>query len=244
MSLGSREGGSTEGDAFLTFTALRRLLRKAREVGPFYTLTLSVRRVLPARFLYIGRMILLEMRPYREGTAEETRDGIRWASGSDSELLTAFGHSRELVQRRLSAGDSVCIFTEAERLLGYVWFHGVQHEDEGLGVRFHLAPEEIWLFDAMIAADRRGHGLYPRLLRAAAEGLWNRGLSRILIAVDASNKNSVRAHLAAGACPAGSIRILRLCGLTCVYGDAAFRVAWTGATGWLQLSTDFLTAKA
>lgn len=223
--------------------ALKRLLRKAREVGPFYTFTLGARRLLPARALYMGRTILLEMRPHQEGTANEALERIRWAGRDDSELLTAFGHSRELVQRRLAAGDRACVLTERDRLLGYVWFHGVRHEDEALGVRFHLAPEEIWLFDAMIAADRRGHGLYRRLLRAAAADLWGRGVRRILIAVEASNRNSFRAHLAAGARPVCSIRALRICGLTCVYDGTAFWVKWTAATGWLQLSTDYLTAK-
>jgi GNAT superfamily N-acetyltransferase len=243
MRLESQEHRSGEAEASRSSGALRTFLRKAREVGLFYTVALGIRRALPARVLYVGRTILLEMRRDQERAAGDIRDGIRWSLRNDSELLTAFGHSLELVRRRLSAGDTACMLIEAERLLGYVWFHGLQHEDENLGVCFQLAPGEIWLFDAMIAPDHRGRGLYPRLLRVAAEDLWRRGLSRILIAVEASNRNSLQGHLAAGARAVGSVCGLRILGLTAVHHGTGFRVAWTGARGWLELSTHCLVGK-
>jgi len=235
---------SEERGDFGVAVTLVRLVRKVREAGAFYAATLALRRVLPARVLYLGHLVLLEMRPARERGTDRTDSipkGVRWAASDDTAQLTSFGHSIELVQQRLSAGDRVCVLTEDGRLLGYVWFHSPQHVDKELGVRFELAPGEIWLFDAMISPAHRGRGLYPSLLKAAAADLWTQGFNRILIAVEASNRNSVKAHLAAGALRVGSIRALRLLGLTVVHDRVGFMTSWTGVTGWLALPSHRLT---
>jgi GNAT superfamily N-acetyltransferase len=187
---------------------------------------------------------MLELRPDRDTMTLDDREGIRWATTQDSRLLTAFGHSIAIVHQRFSAGDRACMLLESGQVLAYVWFHAVEHEDENLGVRFRLGPTEIWLFDAMVAADHRGRGLYPRLLRSAAADLWNDGFSRILIAVEASNHNSMRAHRAVGARNTGSLHATRILGMTFLYDGSHFRIRWTGSRGWVELSSHTFAARS
>jgi GNAT superfamily N-acetyltransferase len=223
---------------------LSAFLRKARETGVFYALVTALRTLLPPRVCYAGRLVLLELRPGGATRPGQGRADVHWAAPPDAQQLTVFGHSLDVVQRRLAAGDSVCVLTTPARVLGYVWFHRRQHVEEYVGIRFHLRPDDIWLFDAMVAVDQRGQGLYPRLLQAAAEDLWRQGIQRILIAVEASNRNSIRAHCAAGAHAFKSIRTLRLLGLTLVHDGGHVRLAWTGRTGWVELPEEALTARS
>jgi hypothetical protein len=152
-------------------------------------------------------------------------------------LLQAFGHEAAVLERRFAAHARACVFQEGRELLAYVWFQGLCHDEEDLGIRFELGPDEIWLFDAMVKTDRRGHGLYSRLLRAAARDLGREDVRRILIAIEGANRNSLRAHEAAGAQPRGTVCVFRVLGLTFVRHAGGFRAAWTGIHGYVRLST-------
>jgi hypothetical protein len=184
-------------------------------------------------------MIVLELLP--EITAPGVLDErIGWAVPTDCHALSTLGHPVDVLQQRLNAGARACVLTGPEGVLAYVWFNGPQHEEANLGVRFHLAKGEMWLFDAMVKADRRGQGLYPTLLRDAAHELARQGVERILIAIDTGNHNSIRAHRAVGARPLGTVWSARLLGFTLVGDPHGLTIAWTGRSGHLDLATSRL----
>ena len=214
-----------------------RLARKIREVGVRYTLALGMRVVIPAAVFRFARIAILQILPQDVSGPVVVDERIRWATPHDSARLEAFGHTPDVLQRRFTAGARVCTLAERGRLLAYVWFHAPDHDEEDLGVRFSLAPGEIRLFDAMVRADQRGRGLYPRLLEAATRDLAREGVHRTLIAIENANRNSLRAHQAAGAKGIAMVCGLRILGFTFVRHGHSFRAAWTGTTGYVRLLT-------
>jgi GNAT superfamily N-acetyltransferase len=194
----------------VTSSPTSRVLRKLREVGPTYAAILGLRRIVPASALRLHRGTL-----YAADTAAAT--GLepvpaRWAQASDASLLTGFGHPRGVIDERLASGSRVCVLDEGGRLQAYVWFQPVQYVDPELRTRFVLRPGDIWLYDAMVAPDARGRGIYPRLLATALVMLRQLGFERVWIHIDDRNRNSIRAHCAAGAAPRERFSIVEICG--------------------------------
>jgi GNAT superfamily N-acetyltransferase len=216
--------------------AVTRLVNKIREVGALFTLTLGMRRLIPAAVYRYTRMAILEIVP-SDLIAVAVDESVRWATFQDLRLLTSFGHAPEILEHRFTAGARACILTEGQELLAYVWFHSLCHQEEDLGVRFDLDPGEIWLFDAMVKKGQRGRGFYPRLLQMAVRDLGREGVRRILIAIEAANRNSIRAHEAAGAASTGRVTGLRILGWTFVRHGGKGKVNWTGSAGYVRLST-------
>jgi ribosomal protein S18 acetylase RimI-like enzyme len=219
---------------------VRRLVRKIREVGLRYTARLVMRGLIPAPLFRLTRMVILEIRPDRTAAPPVVEECIRWAHLEDVPDLTALGHAPEVLRRRLDSGARACVFTDVDGILGYVWFHGPSHDEEDLAVRFALGAGEIWLFDAMVKAEHRGRGIYPRLLRQATLDLGEDGIQRILIAIESANRNSRRAHEAAAAKVIGTVCSLRILGFTFVRYGRGPDVAWRGRMGYVGLRTSTL----
>ena len=204
-----------------------KLVRKLAEVGPVYGAVLALRRILPARLLRYSRCSLYALDTDAAAALEPI--AARWADASDRELLTGFGHRCEEVDERIARGSLACVIASGGRLSGYVWFQPGEFLDAELRTRFRMREGEIWLYDAMIASELRGQGLYPRLLAAAAALLRQRGYRRIWIQIDDLNRNSISAHCAAGAVARGRASILEVCGLARVADERGAR--WLGAGG-------------
>lgn len=70
----------------------RRLLRKVREVGTLRALALVVRRILPPRLLYLGRMLPLEIRPLTDTLGDgdvpgpARREAMRASMGGENRV--------------------------------------------------------------------------------------------------------------------------------------------------------------
>jgi GNAT superfamily N-acetyltransferase len=200
-----------------------KILRKLAEVGPVYGAVLALRRVVPGGLLRYSRCSLYALDTALATALEPI--AARWADAAELELLTGFGHPREVVAGRLAAGSLACVLESGGSLQGYVWFQPGEFLDSELRTRFRLRAGEIWLYDAMISPALRGRGLYPRLLSAAAALLRERGQRRIWIEIDDLNRNSIAAHCAAGAVARGRTSVLEVCGLA--------RVADARGAQWL-----------
>lgn len=209
-----------------------RLFRKAREVGPVYLARLALRRLIPVRYFHVTRSVILELGLPPRPRPQIAPAQVRWAAQDELKLLSSFGHSRETLRARIECGDRACVAIQDERLGAYAWFHRECYEEPDLGSRFPLRPDEIWLYDAMVAPDLRGRRIYPSFLVGAALLLEQEGYSRILIKVEEINRNSMRAHCAAGAVPVASFRTLRLLGFTRVKPGRDVDACWCRPGSW------------
>jgi GNAT superfamily N-acetyltransferase len=225
--------------------ALRQARRKLREVGLLYSLQILVARVLPPGWFRAGGLVVLSLDPAAAPPASEpAREGeaLRWAGAADLALLERFGHSRATLEGRLARGDRVFVLLERGTLIGYVWIRLSEYDDDGLGILFRMDPDEVWLYDAMVAVEQRGRGLYTRLLRAASAALARAGIARIWIAVESLNRNSLEAHVRAGAHPRHRLRLARVLGLTWILRSSVRDLPrlWLGR--WPEIPSSALRA--
>jgi GNAT superfamily N-acetyltransferase len=212
---------------------MRRLLRKVREIGFRQIIEVIAWRIIPAPVFRLTSMVILELIPSPDPPADRSPF---WAAQFDTAALRAFGHTKETIARRFAAGAKACVMTEGTQALGYVWFGTRFHDEEDLGVRFVLSAGDSWLYDAMVAPERRGRGIYPRLLRSAAYDLRRDGTQRILIAIETANRNSIKSHQTSGARIVAKVTGLRLLGFTVARHSGGWLVGWAGA-GCLPLAT-------
>ena len=205
-------------------------LRKLDEVGSAYFARLLLQRVMPSWLWLASHGVVLELET--AGAGDDTLDGLRWGDPSEHALLGAFGHPASALAARFARGDRVCVLASGDRLEGYAWFHQGVYEEPDVRTRFHMEPGEIWLYDAMVAPERRGHAVYPRLLAGAARRLAELGVRRVLIFVDERNRNSVRAHVAGGAKPIARIAATGLFGWVRVLDTRDGRSRWLAPGRW------------
>jgi GNAT superfamily N-acetyltransferase len=218
-----------------------RAVRKLREVGPLYAVQLALARFVPVGWLRIGRLVVLELDAGRASEPETaSAESFRWADQRDLELLGAFGHGRDELLSRLTRGDHVFVATSGDTLLGYAWFRRNEYDEESVGIRFTLGPEERWLYDAMVASESRGRGIYARLLRAAAVALQREGVARIWIAIEARNRNSLAAHERGGAHRVCDFRLWRILGVGLLLGSLPGGVARWSIGRWPQIPSSAL----
>lgn len=219
---------------------MRRLAGKLREVGPTYAVALLAQRLVPSRLVHVSRTQILEIAPR---SVEQTRgEGARRATPDQVGLLAGFGHPEERIRSRLGGGDRAYLIERDGALVASVWFRERHYADAARRLGFRMAPDEIWLYDAMVAPARRGAGIYRELLAGAARDLGEHGFRRILVAVDCLNRNSVRAHVAAGAVPLVRLSIGRLGSWMCLSDGARRRRRRLLAGQLWEISSDALRA--
>ena len=180
---------------------------------------LVLRRVLRLSGIHLEWFRVMEQRPETADVPGSEPLVPTWTS--DIGRLTALGRSPEIVRQRLAGGSSAAILTDAGELIAQIWIHpgGVYDED---GVRFRLAPSEVWVFDGVVAESRRGERIYPRLAVGVARDLDARGYARMLSTIDEVNGPSLRAAEARGCVVLGSVLVLR------AWGPGVVRQRWRG----------------
>ena len=201
-----------------------RLRDKVRREGLPYALQRLSRRLPPALF-YANRFVVFALDlPLAQQPAAEA---VREAGPSDAAALAHEGRRRAEIQARFGGGARVWIEERDGRLVGHAWCDPRSLPWDHC-LRLTGAPGDIWSSDGWVAPDQRGKGCYTRVKGAAAQACAEAGYRRLIAAVDALNRNSVRANRAIGAEPVSRGFLLRLLGLCLVGHDGRIRIGiWT-----------------
>ena len=122
---------------------------------------------------------------------------FRWAGDEDIDLLAAFDHGRAVIETRLGRGERCAIVESEGAIAAWVWIvpGGIYDEAD---LMFHLAPDETWAYDGLVAPDHRGRRLSPSLRVAVATDLRRSQKRRLLSTLDRLNTASLRASLKSG----------------------------------------------
>ncbi len=179
--------------------SLKNLPRKLREVGPLYTGSLLLNRLLPG--LCFNQLLFFEMEASSTQLCSSSLDDLRfvWGGPEDQAQLEELGQAPEVLRARFSAGHRVAMLLQGEALRAYLWYASGCFYEEELGLEFCFAPDEIWIYDGVVAQGFRGMGLYPWLSSRAAQELSAEGYQRLLFMIEALNRNSRRGSLKLGA---------------------------------------------
>jgi ribosomal protein S18 acetylase RimI-like enzyme len=199
---------------------VRELVTGARSIGTSYTIASVCDRLIPNSFFRIGHELLMEIDLHGTIGADREHGELIWAGLDNLDWIVRFKPSALLTRIKRSAlqderrvmGDRVLLFKHDGTLSAYVWFRTGHFKDEVDGIIYTLPSGTVWLFDGRVDTAHRRKGLYKRLLRAAARDLSEAGYSRIVLAVDYLNRNSVRGHLSVGASVIGRVFVIRVLG--------------------------------
>ena len=198
-----------------------KLRGKIRRDGPLYALQLLSRRI-PARLFYLNSFIVFALDPPVEPPEPDRPPRVREAGRQDLDLLATEGRSPTFIEARLARGARVWIAQQDSRMVAHAWTDPRSLPWDGC-LRLTGAPGDIWSIDGWVAPDRRGQGCYTRVKGTAAYHCGKAGYGRLLAAVDALNRNSIRANRAIGAVPVSRGFVLRLLGLCLVGHDGRLR---------------------
>jgi GNAT superfamily N-acetyltransferase len=162
----------------------------------------------------------------RPAAGAEPRDAtVRWGGRDDADLLSALDRPREELERRLDAGDRLCIALRGDEPVGAFWLRADRWREHD--VDFAIPRGARWGYDAYVAPHARGQGVHPLMASWAVEQLAREGVSRYISGIDYVNAPSLRSAARRGARPLGSIVVLRALGL------ALLRERWgEGRPAW------------
>ncbi len=226
---------------------VRELMSGAKSIGTSYTIASICDRLIPNSLFRIGHELLMEIDLHGTIVSDREQRELIWAGLDDPDWLSRFKPSALLTRLQRSAlqderrvmGERVLLIKDEGTLNAYVWFRTGSFKDEVDGIIYTLPSETGWLFDGRVDTAHRRKGLYKRLLRAAARDLSEAGYSRIVLAVDHLNRNSVRGHLSVGAAVIGRVLVVRLLGRGACMAktdkSSRFKLAFSGPNSLAEL---------
>lgn len=129
----------------------------------------------------------------------------------DDELGDDTTLNRELLAKRIAAGNVCFGAFEAGRLVGFVCLGFERHDDELLHVRFIMPPTRpaSWDYDFYIAPQHRLGFVYAGLWDSVFRFLHARGVEWSLSYIASTNKKSMNSQARMGAVNIGSLTVLR-----------------------------------
>ena len=196
------------------------MISKIRKAGVKFYFAGLFNRVVPQWLFRMRRYVVYEMdvqklRTTRQEAVEE--GGLEFSACRTSaeieavEVLTWF--RRELSSGELQAFQA----TLSGQLVGGVWIASKVFDEDELGVRLLLKPQQAWLFAAFVAAQARGKGVYSQLLSFVVSEV-SRDFPQIVLAVNPDNRPSNVVHKKASRRTLGTVVAIRF---------LKFSVCWT-----------------
>lgn len=127
-------------------------------------------------------------------------------------------------QREFSTGPTQAAMATVDgNLLGGSWAAKKRFDENELGIRIILSPEQAWLFAALVAKEARGQHVYPLTLKFVSSKLAQEGLSDQLVAVNPVNKASVSVHEHFAKTKVGTVYAARFMNMSCCFSSKSIK---------------------
>ena len=188
------------------------MISRIRKTGFKFFFATLFNRIVPQWLFRMRRYVVYEMdvqklqaasQPSLEASVLEFSACQTSAEIEAVETLTWFS-------RELSTGDLRAFQATLDgQLAGGVWIaSGVFDEDE-LGLRLMLNPQQAWLFAALVAEQARNKKVYSKLLPFVVAEV-SQEFPRVLLAVNPDNRPSNSVHKKASRQTLGTVVAIRL----------------------------------
>ena len=113
---------------------------------------------------------------------------------------------------------------DPQKLLGGVWAGIGSFSEDNLGIEFHFAEHQAWIYCAFVHSDARGRGVYKKLISFVAEDLEKRGCTQLLGIVQPWNRISRIMHEKQSRGIVGRISAIRIASLVWVSRNRNLKV--------------------
>ena len=156
---------------------------------------------------------------------------IRELSINDiGKMLEIMYVSRAGLQKRFLRGERCFAVMDNDKIMGFFWAQfGLKCLKE-LRLRFNLAPNQTWMYNAITVKAARGQGLYPNIIRYMAKVLSDSGIEQAFVDVKMSNVASCRGLEKAGFTRVAIINMRK------VLSSVKYRLAVLDNKAWQGLS--------
>lgn len=147
----------------------------------------------------VQRLVIL-LRATDPRDADPSPLEIREASPDDARAYARDigSYTADAFTKRLTEKNSCYLAFEGGRVLHASWCATRPTWTEELRTYLSPPPGDAYVYESFTRPDARGRGIYPLVLSAIADDLFDRGIGRIWIGVDAGNEASLRAIRKAG----------------------------------------------
>lgn len=132
--------------------------------------------------------------------------------------ITAF--AGESLLYLLDGKNAICTvaFEDTHPIAFAWWAFGkipaeLNHDGDPLtGLPLQMPPDMAYLFNVFVRQEYRGQRLYPNLIRHSERVLNEKGIRRITLATEYTNRPALRSVERMGFYPIGNSRLVNLCG--------------------------------
>lgn len=217
------------------------LINRISNKGWIYSGAILFNRIVPKWLFRCRRYCVyqLAIQPPWDADKERQEGGeISWCKSEEQlqavENLTYF-------RREYSPGPVRAVQAIVDgRLVGGFWAATEFFDEDDLGVRVMLEPQQAWLFAALVSRDCRGRGVYSKILQFITSELAAKGLTEQIVAVNPNNKPSHRVHKKYARVFAGTVFAVRLLNCSiCFSGKSVKQKSWftfNGKTRPIEIS--------
>lgn len=176
-------------------------LKKAKTQGYIRSAELLVTRFVPAWvFRYSsGNIYELDIEQLSQHCPELAENGLVFRCLEDPssdawQELRAFTWNAVPAETTFNDFGYGIYDANSDEVLAGVWVARENFQEEDLGFRVKLEPQQGWLYCAYVGQQARGRGIYKGLLALVAAHSVNRGVGQLVCVVQAWNRISRIAH--------------------------------------------------
>ena len=210
MVSASHAGTKEEPNGSSALSALRVIVRRARESGLMHTVMLGVSYSVPEKVFRFLKMSVWETRLDKYATEIADIPNVRWVTPDDRRLLKQAGYEDSALDARFALSCRAAICLENGELVGICWFEPNANAPwENYQVTFDLPRDGFWIFDAWVSPAHRGKGTYGNIKAFALSHLRAAGHRCVHSIIVDLNRNSKRASQKSGGRRIGSFLFIR-----------------------------------
>ena len=167
------------------------LIEKIKKQGWIYSFAILFNRIVPAWLFRCRRFVVLQLDETRSNPAPANVE-VSWCQ-TESEYTTV----EELTYFRRANSEADFVACQAKRdgkVAGGFWAASKWFDENGIGVRIELEPQQVWLFAAVVEKQFRGQGVHSAVLEFIIPGLASKGFKEIFLSVNPDNLGSYHVH--------------------------------------------------
>ncbi|MGI9648352.1 MAG: GNAT family N-acetyltransferase [Acidimicrobiia bacterium] len=211
----------------------RRTSRQRVQYAAFGALQ-SAARLIPSFVFRLKRLLVVAVATDRQPDDLPGLD-LGWATKEDAPSMLGLGYDPEEVRSALEAGPRAVLASHGSLVVGCYWFDPNPHHYEDW---LRLAPGSDVVFgEVRVAAEYRGRGIAGALRRFASPRLREAGFNRVVGLISGQNHPSQQAARKGQYEVIGTIRYLRILGLTIVDLSGSWHFGWWGRGRRLEIET-------
>lgn len=187
------------------------MISKIRQMGFKYSFAIFFNRLVPKWLFRMRRYVVYEMDVQKLPAANQPfapSSGLKFSACQTLAEIEAV-EALTWFKREFSTGDSRAFQATLDGgLVGGVWIASRVFDENELGVRLRLKPEQAWLFAALVSEQARGKGIYGQLLPFVIEEV-SQDFPCVVLAVNPDNWPSNSVHKKWSSRTVGSVVAIR-----------------------------------